>query len=501
MLGNCSKTYLIFLMCLVGNFHSRYVLIKISKPGIAVEEIVKTFKETLNEESLPTSRMGRCRYTYPILFAGLIHKIVEYEYLRTWMRFMPDCWRISTMTLPGAHDAATWEKLSECSNIFTSFCCVCQDKIIQEQLQWGIRVLDIRPALFGGEIILWHGDLKLRVDLYHVLSTVQRFLNFNPTETVIVSFKCWWSNHWCGYSFAKEFCKVLDRIGRSWIYPSMSKDVTPATTPTLGEVRGKIVLHNRDGRKEQDAIPSLNVENDEEDTYQFDYSYERYYNELSTHIMKAKDEIFEGKEKEGVSWDPKKFYITWLSANNCGINGHTISGIASSVNPWIANKLRCLMLKHPNPNTRYRRWQPSGIIMMDYPTHEIIGQLIMDNVFHYLPFFSRYRCEVPDAFDDMTCTCSNKSAKNSRVAAYSLIKSGKSCKHIIRSFEECKYAAKEMNATFIGTLNGGEHSSLLPKECSYSENSKGEVHLSWNDLNIGKKNYGNNRQQVCKLET
>ena len=41
MLGNCSLTYLVFLMCLVGNFDSRYVLIKISKPGIDGEEQAK----------------------------------------------------------------------------------------------------------------------------------------------------------------------------------------------------------------------------------------------------------------------------------------------------------------------------------------------------------------------------------------------------------------------------------------------------------------------------
>ena len=67
----------------------------------------------------------------------------------------------------------------------------------------------------------------------------------------------------------------------------------------------------------------------------------------------------------------------------------------------------------------------------------------------------------------------------SQRTADSLDKNGKSLRHIIKSFEECKYAAQEMNATFKGTLNGSKHSS--PRGCSYSKNAKGEVHLSWND--------------------
>ena len=38
---------------------------------------------------------------------------------------------------------------------------------------------------------------------------------------------------------------------------------------------------------------------------------------------------------------------------------------------------------HPNPERRFERWQPSGIIMMDYPDHEIIAQIVIDNFWAY----------------------------------------------------------------------------------------------------------------------
>ena len=64
MLGNCSKTYLIFLMCLVGNFDSRYVLIKISKRGIDVEEE-------------PKARMSKCECKH-FIFSNTQYKNLSY---------------------------------------------------------------------------------------------------------------------------------------------------------------------------------------------------------------------------------------------------------------------------------------------------------------------------------------------------------------------------------------------------------------------------------------
>ena len=300
------------------------------------------------------------------------------------MGLIPDCWRLSALSLPGTHNSATYEVSSLCTWILLQRCCRCQDTYIKDQLLAGIRVFDIRPALYGSGITLWHGDIDLNVGLWHVLDAFKSFLREHNKETVILLFNCYWEdsdNGSCGKKFVDEFLQVLSKVGRGNIYPAQGRNTEIVYAPTLGEVRGKIVLYNRDHRSKQDRIPSLNVNRYELDNWKFDYSYDKYYNQLLENIKITKEMIY--REGGARCADQQYFHFTWLSANNCALPGNGPGYISSYVNPWIANQLRCLMRTHPNPEQRFERWQPSGIIMMDYPDHEIIAQIVIDNFFHY----------------------------------------------------------------------------------------------------------------------
>ena len=302
--------------------------------------------------------------------------------IKGWMGLIPDCWRLSALSLPGTHNSLTYDKSSFCTSIFGQRCCRCQNTYVKDQLLAGIRVFDIRPALWGSAIILWHGPINLNVRLWYVLDVFINFLRDHDDEAIILLFNCYWEDSddgFCGKEFVDEFLRVLSYVGNGMIYPAQGQNID--YVPTIGEVRGKIVLFNRDGRSTQDRIPSLNVNSKYQDTWTFDYSYDEYYNQLLSNIKSTKDEIY--NQGGARCANPKTLHFTWLNANNCALPGNGPGYISSYVNPWIANQLRCLMRTHPNPEQRFERWQPSGIIMMDYPDHEIIAQIVIDNFFHY----------------------------------------------------------------------------------------------------------------------
>ena len=238
--------------------------------------------------------------------------------IKGWMGLIPDCWRLSALSLPGTHNSLTYDKSSFCTSIFGQRCCRCQNTYVKDQLLAGIRVFDIRPALWGGAIILWHGPINLNVRLWYVLDVFINFLRDHDDEAIILLFNCYWEDSddgFCGKEFVDEFLRVLSYVGNGMIYPAQGQNID--YVPTIGEVRGKIVLFNRDGRSTQDRIPSLNVNSKYQDTWTFDYSYDEYYNQLLSNIKSTKDEIY---NQGGARCANDRLYFTWLNANNCALN-------------------------------------------------------------------------------------------------------------------------------------------------------------------------------------
>ena len=162
-----------------------------------------------------------------------------------WMANVPDDMFLSSVTIPGTHDSAT-------AYIFPSFFLQCQSLGFKDQLEFGYRYLDIRVALDetedGTKLKFIHnfGTCKTEKSflnlfgdtlyLEDVLSDVYAFLDEHPTETVIFCVKA--ENGDDDVSKVEsEFFKVLDQNASKWY--------TKNEIPTLGDVRGKIVLATR----------------------------------------------------------------------------------------------------------------------------------------------------------------------------------------------------------------------------------------------------------------
>ena len=152
------------------------------------------------------------------------------------MKALPDELNIADITLPGTHNSCT-------QNVDLKYFTKCQDMSIYEQLQAGIRLLDIRIELDGDNIKTVHSVIDCRNKPFSrqkllfdgVLADIRRFLTENPSETVLVCL-----NRDDGapseVTFAAFHRKFIEN-NALWF--------TENRFPELCEVRGKAVLLNR----------------------------------------------------------------------------------------------------------------------------------------------------------------------------------------------------------------------------------------------------------------
>ena len=144
---------------------------------------------------------------------------------------------LSEVNIAGTHDSAT-------AYVAMENMARCQDKTIAEQLQMGVRLLDIRLTKKGEEFYLVHAiadcfsdEAKTkRLSFGEVLDCCKKFLADNPQETIIISIKQDRGiiNRWF---FPPFYDKYIRGDESSWY--------TGNTVPTLGQCRGKLVLMRR----------------------------------------------------------------------------------------------------------------------------------------------------------------------------------------------------------------------------------------------------------------
>ena len=154
-----------------------------------------------------------------------------------WMNKINDSVPVSCINIPGTHDSCAY---------YVQFPILskCQNSIITEQLKSGIRFLDIRVERDGSNLKIVHdiADCKIpenkRDVLYleNVVSGCKSFLSENPSETILLSYK-----RDDGANQEETFDTFFENyLEKDTIWYKENR------IPTLGEVRGKIILLNRD---------------------------------------------------------------------------------------------------------------------------------------------------------------------------------------------------------------------------------------------------------------
>lgn len=307
----------------------------------------------------------------------------------SWMRDIPDAAGVTTLSIPGTHDTCSVSGLFGFGKT--------QNLDLSDQLQAGIRFVDIRLAHYRDDLYVHHDVVHMGKCYADVLNTCTGFLRQHPSESIFLSVK----NEDRFDSTLGRFAPSAvfgasrgDRANwvvrsksfehafqaRTWQYvddeslfynlpvrvpaPDSETSIPTLTSETtLGEIRGKIVLLRRfEGSKHVGFDLSYWPENQcfrtrkglicaIEDHYQ-DPGEDAKYNYIITHLEQAKRRA------------PKDLYITFTSAVNLKAHGY-----AKTINP----RLNDYLVESPPGRV--------GIIVMDYfeEPRELVSNVIKMN--------------------------------------------------------------------------------------------------------------------------
>ena len=148
----------------------------------------------------------------------------------SWMTSLPDNSSLNALSIPGTHDSgARFEPVSGTAK--------CQNLTIAQQLEAGIRFLDIRCRHIDNAFAIHHGSIYQNMNFDDVLVACRNFLNSHPGECIVMSVKEEYDPSNNTRTFEQTFDTYVQNYAAIWS--------TGSTVPTLGQVRGKIVLLRR----------------------------------------------------------------------------------------------------------------------------------------------------------------------------------------------------------------------------------------------------------------
>ncbi|MGW3800047.1 phosphatidylinositol-specific phospholipase C [Streptomyces clavifer] len=143
-----------------------------------------------------------------------------------WMGGIADSTPLQRLTIPGTHNSGARH-----GGLWTA----CQNTTVAEQLNSGVRFLDIRCRISGDAYAIHHGAYYQHLNFDDVLGACRDFLAQRPSETVLMRVKQEYSQE-SDAAFRRIFDIYLD--GRGW-RPLLRLD---PTLPNLGAARGKVVV-------------------------------------------------------------------------------------------------------------------------------------------------------------------------------------------------------------------------------------------------------------------
>jgi 1-phosphatidylinositol phosphodiesterase len=175
--------------------------------------------------------------------AGLAVPTVAGAAGNNWMSGIAGTTRLSQLSIPGSHDSGArkeyWPGTSKC-----------QDASLAEQLNLGLRFLDMRCRHINDVFAIHHGSVFQDMYFGEALNQVIDFLNANPGECVMMSVKEEYSSETITRSFEATF--------DSYVANNPGKWALATSIPTLESVRGKIVLVRRFGSVVAKGIDATN---------------------------------------------------------------------------------------------------------------------------------------------------------------------------------------------------------------------------------------------------
>ncbi|WP_292008596.1 phosphatidylinositol-specific phospholipase C [Chryseobacterium sp.] len=152
--------------------------------------------------------------------------------ISNWMSGLENNTSISQISIPGTHDSGSTIEIPANSGTAKN-----QNLSISEQLNIGVRFLDIRCRHVNNSFSIYHGMISQNINFDDVLNACYTFLESHPTETIIMSVK----EEYNPSNNTRTFEKTFD----SYVQKNPSKWDLGNNIPSIGEIRGKIRLLRR----------------------------------------------------------------------------------------------------------------------------------------------------------------------------------------------------------------------------------------------------------------
>ena len=146
---------------------------------------------------------------------------------KAWMAWVSDYTPIRAISIPGTHDSGSRYGVYWSKN---------QSLTITQQLEAGVRYLDVRLRHIGDSFAIHHGSYYQNAMFGNVLGEVVAFLSANPSEFVFVRVKEEYTPANNTRSFEQTFDNYRARYANYIWSPTKNAD------PGLSEVRGRIVF-------------------------------------------------------------------------------------------------------------------------------------------------------------------------------------------------------------------------------------------------------------------
>lgn len=248
----------------------------------------------------------------------------NYSGSSSWMSNLSDSTRLTDITIPATHDSlALYDYIIAGTSRN-------QELSLYEQLNAGIRCVDIRVSKqANGDLAIYHGLTYMYINLEDVFNITYKFLQENPTETVLMMIREEvFESSGDGSSFASDIDNLIDKNSAFWYLGT----TIPAN---IGEVRGKIVLLRRYDGDTKDTrgiyIRNGHTYFDEKGEYKIP---SRYIKTIEEKWEETEDYIY---SRENSSYTSKLYYFT-ASAYKALIFGlPNIDSVASYINPKLTS--------------------------------------------------------------------------------------------------------------------------------------------------------------------
>ncbi|MEO7718036.1 MAG: phosphatidylinositol-specific phospholipase C [Capsulimonas sp.] len=268
-----------------------------------------------------------------------------------WMNGMNGNQSVAQFSIPGTHDSGA---LSEP----VSGTAKCQNLSITDQLNAGVRFLDIRCRHINDAFAIHHGQVYENANFDDVLNAAFTFLNANPSETVIMSVK----EEYTASGDTRTFEQTFD----SYVAKNPSQWYLGSGIPTLSQARGKIVLFRRFGASSTPkGIDASNWPDNTTFTTSNTLRVQDNYNVSSnttkwSQVLQVLNEAYYGA--------PNMLYVNFASGVNSSFLGiPNIPTVSNAINPNLTSFFAS------NTGGRY------GVVMMDFVSASMCSMVYNTN--------------------------------------------------------------------------------------------------------------------------